>query len=103
MNGLRSTCTQSVWKSGHQSWVRNLLAKIQLYVKVNGIKPKSVSIPNLASGFTNCCSVDEILISLSCLMRPITTQDESISNNHVSLMLHNYFIYHAVLIFGAQD
>lgn len=55
----------------------------------------------MASGFTNCCSQDEILISLSCLMRPITTEDESISNNHVLLTVHNYFIYHAILIFGA--
>lgn len=80
-----------------------MLTEIQIYVEVNGIKPKSVNIPNLASGFANCCSQDEILISLSCLMRPITTEDESITNNHVFLTLHNHFIYHAILIFGAQD
>ena len=40
--------------------VRNLLAKIQIYLKVNRIKPKSINIPNLTSGFTNRCSQSEI-------------------------------------------
>lgn len=58
-----------------------MLAKIQIYLKVSRIKPKSVNIPNLTSRFTNRCSQNEILISLSCLMRQINIEDENISDN----------------------
>lgn len=35
-------------------------------------------------------------------MRQINIEDESISDNGIFLVLQNYFICHAILIFGAQ-
>lgn len=33
----------------------------------------------------------------------INIEDESISDNDVFLMLQNYFICHALIVFGAQN